>query len=202
MSMIVAARFQTFDDASRAIALLRTEGFSEDDFHTFYINSAGEHARYPLGGDRAADPDARGAHVGALAGAAALGLAFALVGALAAQWLGAATLIVIAAAGAGAYLGALGGALWMAGRGRRSPRADRLAHTGAPAPDRHPSVRAAGVMLALPVSPDREALARRVLRDAGGHDIERARGRWLDGKWQDFDPLTPPRHVEAPTVAQ
>ncbi len=196
MSLIVAARFQTFDDASQAAQRLRAEGFSEDNFHTFYINSAGEHARYAIGGDRAADPDARGAHLGALAGAAGLGLVFALIGGLAAHWLGAATLIVIAAAGAGAYLGALGGALWVAGRDKRSPR------TGAQVPGMHPTVRAAGVMLALPVSPDQEALARRVLREAGGHDIERAQGRWLDGKWQDFDPLTPPRHVEAPTLEQ
>lgn len=80
MSLIVAARFQTFDEASQAARQLRHEGFSEDDIHTFYINTAGEHAQYPLGGDRAADPDARGAHRGALAGAALLGLLFAVAG--------------------------------------------------------------------------------------------------------------------------
>ena len=56
-------------------------------------------------------------------------------------------------------------------------------------------------MLALPVAPEQEALARRVLRESGGRDIERAQGRWLDGKWEDFDPLTPPRHVEAPSTS-
>ncbi|MNT99606.1 hypothetical protein D3C72_2424980 [compost metagenome] len=55
-------------------------------------------------------------------------------------------------------------------------------------------------MLALHVEPQRESLARQVLREAGGSDIERAQGRWLEGRWQDFDPLTPPRHVEAPTT--
>lgn len=193
MSLIVAARFQTFDEASEATQRLRLEGFDEGEIHTFYINSAGEHARYPIGGDRAADPDARNAHLGALAGAALVGLLFALAGGLAALWAGAAMLVVAAAAGAGAYVGALGGALWMAGRAhrRRSPAAPE-----------HPALRPAGVMLALHVSPERDALARRVLRDAGGHDIERAQGRWQDGKWQDFDPLTPPRHVEAPSVTQ
>jgi len=195
MSLIVAARFQTFDGASLAAQRLRDEGFSEDDFHTFYINSAGEHARYPIGGDRVADPDARGAHLGALAGASVLGLVFALVGGLAALWLGAAILVVIAAAGAGAYLGALGGALWVAGRGKR------MSAAAPQAPGMHPAVRPAGVMLALPVAPEQEALARRVLRESGGRDIERAQGRWLDGKWEDFDPLTPPRHVEAPSTS-
>ncbi|ODA03421.1 hypothetical protein A9G00_06655 [Achromobacter xylosoxidans] len=195
MSLIVAARFQTFDEATQATQRLRLEGFSEDDIHTFYISTAGEHARFPLGGDRAADPDARGAHLGALAGASLLGLLFALVGGLVALWAGAATLVIVVAAGAGAYIGALAGALRVAGRGR--PRSMVPA-----APDAHPPLRQAGVMLALPVPPDREAAARQVLRDAGGHDIERAQGRWLDGKWEDFDPLKPPRHVEAPSGAQ
>ena len=83
MSLIVAARFQTFDEASEATQRLRLEGFDEGEIHTFYINSAGEHARYPIGGDRAADPDARNAHLGALAGAALVGLLFALAGGLA-----------------------------------------------------------------------------------------------------------------------
>lgn len=194
MSLIVAARFQTFDEASQAARQLRHEGFSEDDIHTFYINTAGEHAQYPLGGDRAADPDARGAHRGALAGAALLGLLFAVAGGLVALWSGAAMLVVAVAAGAGAYIGALAGALGVAGKRRRRPAAE-------PAKDGHPALRQAGVMLALPVSPQQESIARRVLRDAGGRDIERAQGRWLEGRWQDFDPLKPPRHVEAPSVA-
>lgn len=194
MSMIVAARFQTFDQAARAAEKLYAEGFTEDDIHTFYVNTAGEHARYPMGGDRLADPDAKGAHFGAVAGASALGLLFALVGGLIAAGLAASVFIIIAAAGVGAYLGALAGALWVTGRGRRRAQA-------APsAPDTHPPIRQAGVMLALHVPPEREPLARQVLREAGGHDIERASGRWVNGKWEDFDPLTPPRHVEAPTA--
>lgn len=195
MSLIVAARFDTFDQAAMAARQLCAEGYTEDDIHTFYINTAGEHARYPIGGDRIADPDAKGGHFGAVAGASALGLVFALLGGLLAARVGASVLIVIAAAGVGAYLGALAGALWVVGRGRRR-------EPGAPAaPDIHPDVRQAGVMLALHVSPDRDALARTVLTEAGGRDIERAHGRWLDGKWEDFDPLTPPRRVEAPTMA-
>jgi hypothetical protein len=120
---------------------------------------------------------------------------FALLGGLIAARVGASVLIVIAAAGVGAYLGALAGALWVIGRGRRR-------HPAAPiARDAHPAVRQAGVMLALHVSPDRDALARTVLTQAGGTDVERAQGRWLNGKWEDFDPLTPPRHVDASTMA-
>lgn len=77
MSLIVAARFDTFDHAAEAARKLCAEGFTEDDIHTFYINTAGEHARFPIGGDRVADPDAKGGHFGAVAGASALGLVFA-----------------------------------------------------------------------------------------------------------------------------
>ena len=192
MSLIVAARFDTFDHAAEAARKLCAEGFTEDDIHTFYINTAGEHARFPIGGDRVADPDAKGGHFGAVAGASALGLVFALLGGLIAARVGASVLIVIASAGVGAYLGALAGALWVVGRGRRTPQATT---------ETHPAVRQAGVMLALHVAPDRDALARTVLKQAGGKDIERAQGHWLNGKWEDFDPLTPPRHVEAPTMA-
>lgn len=114
MSMIVAARFQTFDQAALAANKLFAEGFTEDDV----------------------------------------------------------------------------------GRDKRRTLAAALR-----AQENHPPVRAAGVMLALHAPVGQEGLARRMLRESGGHDIERANGRWLDGKWEDFDPLTPPRRVETPTSA-
>lgn len=193
MSMIVAARFQTFNQATVAAQNLFAQGFTEDDVHTFYINSAGEHSRYPLGGDRLADPDAKGAHLGAMAGASALGLLFAIIGGVIALRLAAPVPVIIAAAGVGAYLGALAGALWIAGRAKR-----RLANLPR-AQEEHPAVRAAGVMLALHVTPEKDAIARQILRESGGRDIERAQGRWAGGKWEDFDPLKPPRQVEAPS---
>lgn len=194
MSFIVAARFQTFDQATVAAQRLFAEGFTEDDVHTFYINSAGEHGRYPLGGDRVADPDAKGAHLGAAAGASALGLVFAVIGGFIAVELAAPVPMIIAAAGVGAYLGALAGALWIAGRRKRRVTADP-----ARVQEPHPAIRAAGVMLALHVMPGQDELARRVLRECGGRDIERAQGRWIEGRWEDFDPLKAPRHVEAPS---
>ncbi|EHK64432.1 hypothetical protein [Achromobacter arsenitoxydans] len=194
MSLIVAARFQTFDEASVAARMLAAEGYTEDDIHTFYVSPAGEHGRYPLGGDRLADPDARGGHFGAVAGASLLGFLFAMLGGLIAARLSASVLITIAAAGVGAYVGALAGALWVIGRKKRAVRTA----PGEPV-QTHPPVRQAGVLLALHVEAGREPQARQILRQAGGTDIERASGRWQDGKWQDFDPLTPPRPVEART---
>ncbi len=195
MSLIVAARFQTFDEASLAAQRLFSEGYTEDDIHTFYVSIAGEHGHFPLGGDRLADPDSKGGHFGAVAGAALLGLVFALLGGLIASRLSSSIFITIAAAGVGAYIGALVGALRVVGRKKRAQVA-----AGEPVKT-HPPVRQAGVMLALHVDAAREAQARQILRAAGGTDIERANGRWQDGKWQDFDPLEPPRRVEAPSTA-
>lgn len=202
MSLIVAARFQTFDQAEAAAQRLFADGFRDEDMHTFYVNIAGEHARYPVGGDRKADPDARGASAGAVIGAAALGILFAVVCGIIAWQIDPSAIAVAAAGGVGAYIGALAGALWVTGRGRRLARGGHARHS-------HPEVRPAGVLLALHIAPDQEARAVALLREAGGMDVERANGRWMNGKWEDFDPLVPPQrepvstgrdtHIGAPT---
>ncbi|KXA71111.1 hypothetical protein [Bordetella hinzii] len=191
MSQIIAARFETFDQAAVAAGQLFERGFAEADMHTFYVNTAGRHASYPVGGDRRADPDARGAALGAFAGAAFASLVLAgTAGFLVARLTGS-MLAVIAAAGVGAYIGALAGALWINGRRKRMGRDE------AGAADGHPAIRHEGVMLALRVDPARQAEAAAVLRAAGGVDVERANGRWVQGRWEDFDPLTPPQRDSA-----
>ncbi|OZI59437.1 hypothetical protein [Bordetella genomosp. 11] len=186
MALIVAARFTTFEQAQGAARALFAQGFAEDDVHVFYVNMAGAHATYPIGGDRQADPDAGGAQYGALLGGAGLALVGAVAGGLIGGALGLAPLGVLAVAAVGAYIGSLMGALWVTGR--RKPGVSR--NRGAPA--EHPEARHAGVLLALHTDQSREELACRVLRDAGGVDVERAQGRWQDGRWVDFDPLRPP----------
>jgi len=194
MSMIVAARFETFDQASIASAHLFREGFTEDDVHTFYTTSPGAHGQFPIGGDQAADPDAKGGQFGALAGAASLGLLFALVVGLIAALMSAPIWVVIAGGAVGAYIGSLAGAMWIVGKGKKARDVE------GPMRGEHPAVRHAGVMLALHVTPERERIARDILKQAGGRDIERAQGRWREGKWEDYDPTTPPEHVERPAV--
>ncbi|MBN3269549.1 hypothetical protein CUR95_20815 [Bordetella bronchiseptica] len=194
MSMIVAARFMTFDAAAAAAGRLQAAGISQEDIHTFYVNSAGAHDRYPLGGDQRADPDAGPAQYGAITGAAVGGLALGAIAGVVASVLAATALALVAAVGVGAYVGALFGALWVAGRGRRPMRPTTAAPaTSPPGADAHAPVRHAGVMLALHVDGAQAERALAVLRDAGGLDLERAHGRWVDGKWEDFDPLQPPQ---------
>ncbi|MFU2052352.1 hypothetical protein G3T20_13120 [Bordetella hinzii] len=158
MTLIIAAHYDSFDQAGAAARQLFDQGFPVADMHTFYVNPPGGQAPQPSGSDTAAEAPAGGAWLGAVLLGAAAASAAAL--ALAPAW------AVILLGAAGAYLGSLGGAL--ARRARRPAR-------------RH------GVLLALRVDPRREAEGSRVLRAHGGEDLERADGRWSNGRWEDFD---------------
>jgi len=194
MSLIVAARFESWDRAADAAQLLHREGFHDDALHTFYVNSAGAHDRHPVGGDRTNDPDASGAQFGAIAGAAVIGMAGAAIGALIAFSTGQSGIVGIIAAAVGAYLGSLIGAMQIAGRGRKRNVAAKRGNA-VPAQDpsmEHAPLRQAGVLLAVQCDPATEATVARILRDSGGMDVERAQGRWAQGAWTDFDPVKAP----------
>lgn len=186
MSLIIAARFETFAAAELAAAALMQAGVTEDALHTFFVNPPGAHDRYPLGGDRAADPDSEGAPYSAVGGAAAVGLVGALVGGVIAFSFTDSMLPVVGGAGAGAYIGSLTGALYSLGRARPRRTLEQAreakAHEG----------RKSGVLLAVHTSRDHEKRIAGILRDAGGQEVERAQGRWFNGKWEDFDPLEGP----------
>ena len=181
MSLIVAARFDSFPEAESAARKLFSQGFSEEAVNIFFVNPAGAHDRYPVGGDRAADPDARGATKGAVLGAGILATVGALIGAGVLYAVGLTGLEIVAGGAVGAYLGSLAGALSMAGRrSRKEPGNPEL------------QTRHAGVLTAVHVQPDQEARAAQILREAGGKDVEHAQGRWREGRWVDFDPLSAP----------
>lgn len=183
MSLIVASRFTTFNNAEAAIDRLHNHGFVDEDLSLFYVNPGGQHALFPVGGDRFADPQARWASLGAGAGAAA-GAMIGLVVAVVFSLLFLRSLIVLAvAAGVGAYVGTLLGALWQTRGGGHGRRPD-IGHD----PDGTPKARESGVLVAVHVSPETQAEAAQVLEEAGGMEVERANGRWQHGQWTDFDP--------------
>jgi len=186
MSLIVAARFDSFPDAESAARRLFSRGIGEEAVNIFFVNPPGWHDRYPLGGDQAADPDARGATKGAVLGAALLATVGAAIGAGLLYAFGRTGLEIVAGGAVGAYLGSLGGALSMAGRRSRARPAD---------PD--VQVRHAGVLAAVHVQPEQETQVAEVLRQAGGKDVEHAEGRWREGRWVDFDPTEPPHRTGA-----
>lgn len=181
MSLIVAARFETFEAAENASRELFRQGFEEEDCTIFFVSPRGQHGTYPLGGDQASDPASRRAHIGALSGAAVTGVIGAVIGASISLVLNLPVVAVLIGVGVGAYVGSLAGAFV-----KLKTKAKRRE------PGRSTSVRHSGVLLAVHVRPDTEAEVARTLRELGGRDVEKAEGRWRDGSWTDFDPVKPP----------
>ncbi|HTS23206.1 MAG TPA: hypothetical protein VMN79_15505 [Casimicrobiaceae bacterium] len=186
MTDIVAGRFEQQTDAQAAVERLLRHGFRRDDVSSFFVNPPGQHARFPVGGDRNVSPGARGAGVAAIAGGV-IGGAVGLVFGLAASHVFG-LVSTIAGAVAGAYLGVLAGALARL-QDRKTAR-----RTGADATE----VRHGGIMVAAhtPTATSRDE-AVRALRSSGAIDVEAAQGDWRQGQWADFDPTRPPARVTA-----
>ncbi|MFP3564966.1 hypothetical protein [Paraburkholderia sp. SIMBA_030] len=174
MSLIVAARFTTFTAAEDAAQRLFNAGFVEEDVTLFFVNPPGQHARFRPGGDTSADTNARGAPKGAEIGITIGAAVGAVVGVGIFAAFSAPLIVSLIAAGVSAYVGSLVGAMV------------RTLETS------NEEIRDSGVLVAVHVSSDSQLDAARVLRDAGGAAIERATGRWQQGRWADFDPLKQP----------
>ena len=186
MSLIVAARFTTFPAAESAAHKLFDAGFVEEDVTLFFVNPRGQHARHPIGGDTGTDPSAREAPKGAGMGVTIGAVIGAVVGVAIFAMFSAPLLVSLIAAGVGAYVGSLVGAM---SRTREHGKSDHHVPF-------HEEIRDSGVLVAVHVSPDNQFDAARVLRDAGGASIEKASGRWQQGRWADFDPRRTPEPMQ------
>lgn len=185
MSLIVAGRFTTFADAETAANRLFAAGFVHEDVTLFFVNPRGQHARFPIGGDRYADPQAARASKGAGKGGAIGAVVGAVVGVALFSAFSSPFLILVIAAGVGAYIGSLAGAMSHTRGGGKVPEHE-VPHES----------RDSGVLVAVHVSPDNQQEAARVLRDAGSLEVERAHGRWQHGRWADFDPTKDVEPIE------
>ncbi|WP_277185597.1 hypothetical protein [Caballeronia sp. BR00000012568055] len=183
MSLIIAGRFQTFPAAESAAQKLFARGFVEEDVTLFFVNPSGQHARHPIGGDVGTDAGARAAPKGAGKGVTIGAVVGAVIGAAIFAIFKAPLLVSVIAAGVGAYIGSLAGAM-----------SHTKGKSGSALHDEGPT-RHAGVLVAVHVSPDTQTQAATILREAGGIEIEKASGRWKQGRWSDFDPLQPPHPV-------
>ncbi len=187
MSTIIAGRFDEQAAVETAVGALRAAGFPAEQISTFYVAPAGQHARYPLGGDHDKSTGAEESPKGAAAGTAAGGVIGAAIGAASAPLTG--PLGVITGGLVGAHVGNLVGALGMM----------KDDHAAADAP----SIRHAGMMVAV-CTPTQRCVqgAINVLRELGAHPIESGNGRIVNGDWLDFDPSVPPRLVDSGSVGQ
>jgi hypothetical protein len=130
MSQIIAARFTTFALADSAKHQLLVNGFVDEDVAEFYVNPSGQHARFPIGGDEYADPQARPAGLGATGGGAIGACMGILVAGIVTLAFFHSVLILIVAVAVGAYVGSLAGAMLMTrgGAPRMSGRPTRQRH--------------------------------------------------------------------------
>src|SRR5699024_7113989 len=188
MSLIVAARFDTFDYAQSAVSALLDAGVSSGDVHTFYVEPPNLEAHAPSANKVVTDPTPANASRGALSGAALLGVGGAVIGALIGFSINNSLIPVAVGAGVGAYLGSLVGSLSALGQQQSSTASIPIKETDS-------SVRPSGVLLAIRVDPDEFSRLATLLRQYGGVEVERARGHWEAGKWTDFDPLAAQEEV-------
>ncbi|HEY2863272.1 MAG TPA: hypothetical protein VGK37_06610 [Casimicrobiaceae bacterium] len=196
MTPIIAGRFEEEAQAGRAAEALRQRGFDKEDVTVFYLNPPGQHATFPVGGDRDRSHGATDAHSGALKGAAIGGVVGLGVGVAAAPLVG--PVGALAGAGAGAYVGSLAGALGDMGESDSAAKEAGQTPPEAPA-DGVPMERPAGFIVAAR-APEYalRVMATNVLQSMGAKDVERADGSWQMGKWVDFDPLQSPKLVDLP----
>jgi len=199
MSQIIAARFTTFAAADEAKQRLLASGFVNEDIAEFFVNPSGQHARYPIGGDAYADPQAKPAGLGATGGGAIGAIAGVVVAGVLTLTLFRSLLTLIVATAVCAYVGSLAGALLLTRGGKK---------TVSPAPPpslderQGPHERESGVLLAVHVNDGQRPRAAELLREANGKDIEEAVGLWERGKWADFDPTRMVRPANVTTATQ
>lgn len=184
MSTIILGRFELIDETEQAVAELVDAGHARDAITTFYLNPAGQHDRYPVGGDRDESPGAEKTPSGVTTGVA--------TGAVAGAAIGSATVPVTGPVGLalggliGAHLGSLIGSL------TATDDTD-----GTSKKTQEIQIRKAGMRVAVAVAgPPQENQAIALLHSLKAADIERSEGTIAQGDWDDFDPLTPPRYVD------
>ena len=178
MSTILAACFEQQASAKHAIEELQLAGFAPDHISTFYVNPAGQHSTYRLGGDHDRSPGAEDSPKGTFAGVATGGAIGAVLGATTTPIFG----LVGPAIGAllGAHVGSLIGSM------------NQMKDDGQE-PGLEPPLRHAGVYVAVEL-PDAsmEEKAVNILRNCGASSVERAQGMIENGQWEEFDPASSP----------
>ena len=180
MSTIIAGHFQLQDEIAEARIALRDAGFAAERISSFYVNPAGQHATYELGGDHDKSPGAKESDEGVVKGGA--------VGAVAGAVAGSATIAATGPIGpvVGALVGAHVGSLYSLHKMKEAGEPEQGGENQRPP-------RRAGMMIAVAVEgAEQEQRALDTLRRLGAHDIERADGSISGGDWGDFDPNSLP----------
>ena len=173
MTVIIAGRFAQQEEVEQAIAALQRAGAPADQISSFYVNPAGQHDLFPIGGDRDESPGAEDSDKGTALGLGAGGVIGGAAGAIAGPF-GAITGALV-----GAHVGSLMGSL-----------------AGTDEDKDIPPLRESGMLVAVGVSSEtEEEKAVDTLRALGATSVERSEGQIVNGDWTDFDPLSLPKFV-------
>ncbi len=173
MTVIIAGRFAQQDEVEQAIAALQRAGAPPDQISSFYVNPAGQHDLFPIGGDRDESPGSEDSDKGTAIGLGAGGVIGGAAGAAAGP-LGAVTGALV-----GAHIGSLMGSL-----------------SGTDEDKDIPPLRQSGMLVAISVSSEEEEeKAIDTFRAIGATCVERSEGQIVNGDWADFDPLSSPKFV-------
>ncbi len=173
MAVIIAGRFAQQAEVEQAIVALQRAGAPPEQISSFYVNPAGQHDLFPIGGDRDESPGSEDSDKGTAIGLGTGGVIGGAAGAAAGP-LGA-----IAGALVGAHIGSLMGSL-----------------SGTDEDKDIPPLRKSGMLVAVSVnSEDEEEKAIDTFRALGASCVERSEGRIVNGDWTDFDPLSSPIFV-------
>lgn len=187
MTSIIAGRLQRQDQVEQAVAELLAAGFARDGISTFYVNPAGQHDLYPIGGDRDESPGTTEADEGLMRGAATGGAIGAAVGVAGIAVMGPVSSVLGAAVGA--HIGTLVGSLSQMKEGGED-------ETGT---DNALPQRETGMVVAVAMTgqgTDAQVIA--ILEGLGADQIERADGTIAGGDWGDFDPRDTPNLIRHP----
>jgi hypothetical protein len=185
---IIAGYLQQQEQVQDAIHQLVAAGYSEEKISSFYVNPAGQHDLYPVGGDEDMSPGAKESIEGLTAGMAAGGAVGAAVGMVTLPFSGPAGLVVGALVGA--HIGSLAGSM-------SSMKESGEVEEGAEGNANAMPHRKSGMMVAVCVpDPAQVATVVQILQAQGGVQIEHAEGTISAGDWIDFNPLAPPALVK------
>lgn len=181
MSTILVARFQLQEEAEDVARQLLKRGYQQQAMTIFYLNPSGQHALYPLGGDRDKSPGAEETDIGGVKGASVGALVGASLGAVVAP-LGGVVSVPLGTL-AGAHIGGLVGSL--VSTEEDSPPARNIRQS-----------RVAGMRLAVALhSAQQEQEVSNLMQAMQAQDIEQTSGEIIGGQWQDFDPLSEPIYI-------
>ncbi len=186
MTQIIAGHFQHPQQVEQAISQLHDSGFSDDKICTFYLNPAGQHDLFPIGGDRDKSPGAKETGHTMTRGAVAGGVIGGAAGIAGVSVVGPVAPVVGAFLGAhiGSFIGSLSGMKESGDTEEENGEENALVQ------------RKAGMIVAVSAEQAaNEDDAVEILRASGADQIERADGTITNGNWEDFNPLIAPHLI-------